>query len=278
MSETTSALIAGFLGIVTGGTARFLVIRHHQRSAPAPAEESAPLAAEESAPVATETAGAGAGAERTGAVGARTGPPGPGGAAMGVAATPRPLWRVVRRPPLLEVAMAAVWALLALRVWPAHPAALPAYLVLGFACVTLAVIDLDTRLLPDRITIPAFALVAVLLLVASLVEHDLGRMLRGLEAALAGSAGLLVLVLISPGGMGRGDVKFALVLGLALGWLGWDALLAGFAAAFLIGGVAALVAVLVLRMGRKAHIPFGPWLAAGTLLAILAATTPPPPS
>lgn len=247
MSETTSALIAGFLGIVTGGPARFLVIRHHEHH-------------QRSAPLATAVATGGGGAEVP---------------AAGETPGPRPLWPVVRRPPLLEVVMAAVWALLALRVWPAHPAALPAYLVLGFACVTLAVIDFDTRLLPDRLTIPAFALVAVLLLVASLVEHDLGRMLRGLEAALAGSAGLLVLVFISPGGMGRGDVKFALVLGLALGWLGWDALLAGFAAAFLIGGVAALVAVLVLRMGRKAHIPFGPWLAAGTLLAILAATPPP---
>jgi leader peptidase (prepilin peptidase) / N-methyltransferase len=254
MSETTPALIAGFLGIVTGGTARFLVIRHHVRSAA----------------VAGAVASAGGGAEVPAAAGTAEVP------APGRTVTPRPLWPVVRRPPLLEVAMAAVWALLALRVWPAHPAALPAYLVLGFACVTLAVIDLDTRLLPDRITIPAFALVAVLLLIASLVEHDLGRMLRGLEAALAGSAGLLVLVVISPGGMGRGDVKFALVLGLALGWLGWDVLVAGFVAAFLIGGVAALAAVLVLRMGRKAHIPFGPWLAAGALLAVLAATSPPP--
>jgi leader peptidase (prepilin peptidase) / N-methyltransferase len=275
MSETTSALIAGFLGIVTCGTARLLVIRHHERSEPVPSEASAPVAAERSAEAATEPAGAGARAEPSGAVAAGAESPGPGGAATEVAATPRPLWPVVRRPPLLEVAMAAVWGLLALRVWPAHPAALPAYLVLGFACVTLAVIDLDTRLLPDRITLPAFALVAVLLLVASLVEHDLGRMLRGLEAALAGSAGLLLLAFISPGGMGRGDVKFALVLGLALGWLGWDAVAAGFVAAFLIGGVAALVAVLVLRMGRKAQIPFGPWLAAGTLLAILAATPPP---
>jgi leader peptidase (prepilin peptidase) / N-methyltransferase len=249
MRETTPALIAGILGIVAGGGARFLVVRHHERSVPVVVEESAPVATEPAA-AALEVAAAGGAAQRR-------------------------LWPVVGRPPLLEAAIALVWALLGLRVWPAHPSGLPAYLVLGFACVTLAVIDLDTRLLPDRITIPAFALVAVLLLVASLVEHDLGRMLRGLEGALVGSAALLALVLISPGGMGRGDAKFGLVLGLALGWLGWDALVAGFVGAFLIGGVAALAAVLVLRMGRKAHIPFGPWLAAGTLLAVLAASSPP---
>jgi leader peptidase (prepilin peptidase)/N-methyltransferase len=261
MSETAPALIAGLLGIAAGGSARFLVLRHHE---PARADQSPPPAPPPPAgpllPASPPASGSGA---------SQASP------ATQASVPPRPLWPVVARPPLLEVATAAVWALLALRVWPAHPAALPAYLVLGFACVTLSVIDLDTRLLPDRITIPAFALVAVLLLVASLVEHDLGRMLRALEGALAGSGGLLVLVFISPSGMGRGDAKFALVLGLALGWLGWDALAAGFVGAFMIGGLAALGAVLVLRVNRKAHIPFGPWLAAGALLAVLAAAPVP---
>jgi leader peptidase (prepilin peptidase) / N-methyltransferase len=175
------------------------------------------------------------------------------------------------RLPLLEVTAGVLWALLALRVWPSHPAALPAYLALGLACVALVVIDVDSRLLPNRITYPALGLVAVLLLVASLAEHDLGRMLRALEAAGVAGASLLALALLSPGGMGLGDVKFALVLGLALGWLGWSAVLAGFVGAFLLGGLAALVALLVLRAGRKTQLPFGPWLALGAILAVLAA-------
>lgn len=166
--------------------------------------------------------------------------------------------------------MGAVWALLALRLWPAHPAAVPAYLALAFACVTLAVIDLRAKLLPNRITYPALPLVAALLLVASAAEHDLGRMARALEAGGLAGLGFLALVLISPGGLGLGDVKFALVLGLGLGWLGWSAVAAGFVGAFLLGGVAALVAVVVLRLGRTAQLPFGPWLAAGALLAVLA--------
>jgi leader peptidase (prepilin peptidase)/N-methyltransferase len=175
------------------------------------------------------------------------------------------------RPPLLEVTAGVLWALLALRVWPSHPAALPAYLALGLACVALVVIDVDSRLLPNRITYPALGLVAVLLLVASLVEHDLGRMLRALEAAGVAGASLLALALQSPGGMGLGDVKFALVLALALGWLGWSAVLAGFVGAFLLGGLAALVALLILRAGRTTQLPFGPWLALGAILAVLAA-------
>jgi leader peptidase (prepilin peptidase) / N-methyltransferase len=171
---------------------------------------------------------------------------------------------------LIEAVMAVLWALLALRLWPAHPAALPAYLALAFVCVTLAVIDLRTKLLPNRITYPALPLVAALLLLASAAEHHLGPMVRALEACGLAGVAFLALVLISPSGLGLGDVKFALVLGLALGWLGWSAVAAGFFGAFLLGGVAALVAVVVLRLGRKAQLPFGPWLAAGALLAVLA--------
>src|SRR6266545_1549370 len=162
--------------------------------------------------------------------------------------------RHCRRPlparPLPEVATALLWALLALRVWPSHPAALPAYLALGLACVALVV--------------------------ASVFEHDLGRMLRALEAGGVAGGVLLALALASPGGMGLGDVKFALVLGLALGWLGWSAVVAGFVGAFLLGGLAALGAMLILRVGRKTQLPFGPWLALGALLAILAAAPVPP--
>jgi hypothetical protein len=115
----------------------------------------------------------------------------------------RPL---LARAPLPELATTLLWALLALRVWPSHPAALPAYLALGLACVVLVAIDVDSRLLPDRITYPAFGLVAVLLLVASLVEHDLGRMPRALEAAGVTGAFMLALALLEPGGLGLGDV------------------------------------------------------------------------
>lgn len=166
--------------------------------------------------------------------------------------------------------LAGLWAGLALRLWSSHRAALPAYLAFGFACVVLAVIDARTHLLPNRLTYPAFGVVAVLLGGASLVEGDLGRLWRaGAAAALLGM-GLLGLALLVPGGLGFGDVKFAPTVGLALGWLSWGAVSIGFVAAFLLGGVAALGALLVLRRGRGARLAFGPWMAAGALLAVLA--------
>ena len=74
-----------------------------------------------------------------------------------------------------------------------------------------------------------------------------------------------------PGWVGLGDVKFAPTLGFALGWLSWSALLVGFYVAFVLGGLAGVVAMVVFRLSRKAKLPFGPWLAAGALFGVVAA-------
>jgi len=169
------------------------------------------------------------------------------------------------------LAMGLLWFVVALRLtgqglgW-----AVPAYLALAFVCLVLAVIDAATRLLPNRITYPAFPVVAGLLTVASLGLGDLGRLGRGLLAAVAVGGFFLVLALVSPRGMGRGDVKLAPTLGLALGWLSWGTVAVGVFAAFLLGGLAGLAGMVALGLSRKSLLPFGPWLVAGALLAVLA--------
>ena len=172
---------------------------------------------------------------------------------------------------VLGAMTALLWAALTLRLWrEGLEWAVPAYLAFGFACVVLAVIDAATRLLPNRITYPSFPIVAVLLALASAGEGDPGRLGRAALAALAVGGLFLLLTLAYPEGMGLGDVKLAPTLALALGWLGWPWVVMGVVAAFLLGGLAGLVAIVVLRMGRKARVPFGPWLAAGAVLAVLA--------
>jgi leader peptidase (prepilin peptidase) / N-methyltransferase len=79
-----------------------------------------------------------------------------------------------------------------------------------------------------------------------------------------------VLALVSPSGMGLGDVKLAPTLGLALGWLSWGAVAVGVFAGFLLGGLAGLAAILVLGLTRKSLLPFGPWLVTGAILGVLA--------
>jgi leader peptidase (prepilin peptidase) / N-methyltransferase len=172
---------------------------------------------------------------------------------------------------LVELAMGLLWFVVALRLtaeglgW-----AVPAYLALAFVCLVLAMIDAATRLLPNRITYPAFPVVAGLLLVASLGVGDLGRLGRALLAAAAVGGFFFLLALVSPRGMGLGDVKLALTLGLALGWLSWGAVAVGVFAAFLLGGLAGLGGMLALGLSRKSLLPFGPWLVAGALLGVLA--------
>jgi leader peptidase (prepilin peptidase) / N-methyltransferase len=175
------------------------------------------------------------------------------------------------RYPLVELAMALLWFAIALQLAAKGLVpAIPAYLALAFVCVVLAVIDATTRLLPNRITYPAFPAITLLLLVASLGVGDLGRLVRGLLAAAAVGGLFLALALISPRGMGLGDVKLAPTLGLALGWLSWTAVAVGLFSAFLLGGLIGLAAMAVLRLSRKALLPFGPSLAAGALLGVLA--------
>ena len=90
------------------------------------------------------------------------------------------------------------------------------------------------------------------------------------RAAAAVGAFFLLLALISPRGMGLGDVKLAPTLGLALGWLSWGTVAVGVFAGFLLGGLAGVGAILLLGLTRKSLLPFGPWLVAGALLGVLA--------
>jgi leader peptidase (prepilin peptidase)/N-methyltransferase len=172
---------------------------------------------------------------------------------------------------IAEIAVAVLWALVALRLAPTHPWAVPTYLAFTFACVVLAVIDARTRLLPNRLTYPAFVVTIIGLALTSLIEGDPGRLSRGLVAAAAVGGAFLLLAIVSPQGMGIGDVKFAPTLALALGWLSWPAVITGLLLAVLLGGVVALVALVVFRLGRRSSIPFGPSLALGALLGILTA-------
>jgi len=148
---------------------------------------------------------------------------------------------------------------------------LPAYLWLGAVGVTLAVIDVDCFRLPDRLTLPSYPVGLLLLGVASAVDGDLAALGRALlAAAVVGGAALLVALLAPGGGLGLGDVKLLGLLGLYLGWLGWDVLLVGVALGFGIGAAAAIVLLVLRRAGLTDHLAFGQWLIAGAVVAMVA--------
>ena len=146
---------------------------------------------------------------------------------------------------------------------------LPALLYLAAITIALALIDLDTHTLPNRIVLPAYPIGVLLLVVATIASGDWGDLLRASIGAAALFAFYLVLVLVYPGGMGLGDVKLAGVLGLFLGYLGWPALIIGAFAAFVLGGLYAIVLLVTRRVARTGGIPFGPWMLAGAWVGIL---------
>jgi leader peptidase (prepilin peptidase) / N-methyltransferase len=124
--------------------------------------------------------------------------------------------------------------------------------------VLLTVIDLDRRLIPDAIVLPALGAVLVLQ-IAFHPDHTLEWVLASLGAALF----FFLPMLIYPAGMGMGDVKLAALLGAALG----RSVVAAIAFALLAGGAVALLVLAREGIGaRKKAIPFGPFLAAGGLL------------
>jgi len=147
---------------------------------------------------------------------------------------------------------------------------LVAYAYLAAITIALALIDIDVHRLPDALVLPAYAVGAVLLGVAALLRGDMGALIRLAAGAAILFAFYLVLALISPRGMGMGDVKLAGVLGLFLGFLGWGPMAVGAVAGFVLGGVFALVLIVLRRARRGSGIPFGPWMLAGAWVGIVA--------
>jgi len=172
----------------------------------------------------------------------------------------------------LVVAVALIWGSLTYRIGGhAHWSLLPAYLYLGAIGAALTLIDLDVHRLPDLIVLPSYPIAFVLLLVPTVVTGQWGSLLRGVLAGLALFVGYLVLALISPGGggLGFGDVKLAGVLGLLLGWVGWGPAIVSVLAAFVIGGLIALVLLVTRRASRSSSIAFGPSMILGAWVALM---------
>jgi leader peptidase (prepilin peptidase)/N-methyltransferase len=171
------------------------------------------------------------------------------------------------RYPLVELLTGAVFALLA-GIFGLS-AELPAYLYLGAVGVALALIDLDTKRLPDVLTLPSYVVGIVLLGIASAVDGTWGSLGRGLLGMGALFAFYFLLAFIYPAGMGFGDVKLAGVLGLYLAYQSWGVLIVGGFLGFLLGAVVGGGLMIAQRAGRKSKIPFGPFMLAGTLIALV---------
>ena len=163
------------------------------------------------------------------------------------------------RYPLIEALTAALCAAVVLASGPEPETLLGLAFVL--ILVPVAFIDLDHRIIPNKLTglgaVVAVALLAVI---------DPGALPEHLLAGAAAGGFLLAAALAKPGGMGMGDVKLAAVMGLFLGRAVAPALFA----ALILGSVVGAAVMARRGMRRGTTIPFGPWLALGGVAGLLA--------
>lgn len=174
--------------------------------------------------------------------------------------------RISVRYPIIEATVALAWGLVAFRF--GLTLVLPAYLVFVTTLVILSAIDLEHRLLPNRVLYPA-AVIGGVLLVAASIATEPSRMVEAAVGGLSYGLPMLGVALLVPGGMGLGDVKLAFYLGAHLGWLGLERVLVGALLGFIGGGVVSVVLVALRLKGRKDRIPFGPYMAAGAAASLL---------
>lgn len=197
-------------------------------------------------------------------------------------ARPRTWWR--RWFPVTEVVMGAAFAATVAELgWSAATAAI---LFLVAALVTLAAVDLRVYRIPDRINFPSMGIGFAGIVAASLVAGEPGTIAGAAIGGFLYAAMLFLAHVISPRGMGWGDVKLAWLMGFYLGWRGhepggWPDLVLGPLRAVLLGaalgsilGVVSGGAYAIARRSTKVVFPYGPSLAAGCIIAVVWGITP----
>jgi leader peptidase (prepilin peptidase)/N-methyltransferase len=170
-------------------------------------------------------------------------------------------------PIVIELTNVALFVLIAIRFEDMR-AAIPAYCILMSVLLVQTWIDLKTKRLPREITYTGIVLGAIALTVAAVVLDEPERIWMMVLGAVIALATMWLIYAVSRGGMGDGDVRFAPLLGMYLGWLNPGIVLPGLFFGFLAGALVGVVMMAFDRAGRRTAVPFGPFLALGTVVAI----------
>jgi leader peptidase (prepilin peptidase)/N-methyltransferase len=175
--------------------------------------------------------------------------------------------RISPRYPVVELVTGLLFVAIGVRF--GLSAALLPFLVFAAVTIALAGIDIDTLTLPRQLVCGGAVAGAALLTMSALVDGEPARLVGAAIGAAAAAAAIFALHEISPRAMGFGDVRFAGLIGLHLGWLGLAQVPAGLFLAFVLGAIAGVGLLALRRNGWRAQIPFGPFLAAGALATVL---------
>ncbi|WP_051266370.1 prepilin peptidase [Nakamurella lactea] len=169
----------------------------------------------------------------------------------------------------VEAAAALVTAAAAVIGWGSPLLGLLCWL--GLFGVAVSAVDLRHHRLPDVLTLPGALVTVGVVLITARTATAAGSVPRALLAAVVVAAVLAVPALLAPAAMGWGDVKLALALGAATGFVSWQILLIGVCLGFVLAAVVAVGGIAAGRWTAKSSIAFGPFLVAGAWLACLLA-------
>jgi len=175
--------------------------------------------------------------------------------------------RISVRYPVVEFVTGLLFVAIGVR-FGLSLAVLP-FLVFTAIAVALTGIDLDTLTLPRQLIYGGAVAGAVLLTMSALVQGEPARLAGAAIGAAIASGALLAVHELSPRAMGFGDVRFAGLIGLHIGWLGVAQVPAALLLAFVLGAVGGLAFLVLRRRGWRTQVPFGPFLAAGALVTVL---------
>lgn len=164
------------------------------------------------------------------------------------------------------IAVGLVYAGLASRF--EHDLTVLAYGVFAGACALIALVDLDTHVIPSRVVGRSLIVATPLLVVASFFD-DQGSVFRMFVGALATWIALRIMEILSRGGLGGGDVTLGALLGMYLGWLSWQSIYNGLFLGFVIGGVFAFLLMLTRKVSRDHQFAFGPFLVIGAIVTVI---------
>lgn len=172
----------------------------------------------------------------------------------------QPAWtRTLRRPPAMEIVGAVLGAAAGWRIGLVGPL-VPALLLIALL-IPITFIDIEHRVIPDRLVFPGTAIALVAWAIV-----DPSRLKEHVLAGVIACAVFLLMAIVYPAGMGLGDVKLALMLGAFLG----TAVAPGLFTGFVLSAVPSMVILLKYgRKGGKVGIPFGPFMAAGGYVGLL---------
>jgi leader peptidase (prepilin peptidase)/N-methyltransferase len=171
------------------------------------------------------------------------------------------------RYPIVEALTAILFALAAVRLGPSW--SLPGELVFVAGAIALAAVDLERYLLPRAILYPTLVLVAVALVAAAAGTGRWGRLGIAIACGAGAFAVFFGIHFARPAWLGFGDVRLVALLGLALGWMGPWYVVIGFMAANLAGAALGVALMLAGRATRTTPLPYGVFLGAGSILALL---------